>query len=188
MDYVDAAQETQMNDFARQLAQLENGPIKRSGQSILGYESAIELEESFSPAFVPPEISSDEWMLKCAISSADFNRRLINNRPTSFLDLHTNIEQIRSISQPTRVLVECAEGNQMDFKCIQEELNVKNSRKSKKSNNGLKTDRIESKKVSNVSDENDMWKVAYDSTESSRFPLALLPNQYQNIIALYNTS
>jgi hypothetical protein len=45
-------------------------------------------------------------MYKCAMSAADFNQRLNRNRPVSFLDLHTNIEQIASATQPQRVIIE----------------------------------------------------------------------------------
>jgi hypothetical protein len=55
---------------------------------------------------VPKELTEDNWMYKCALSAADFNQRLNRNRPVSFLDLHTNIEQIASATQPKRVIIE----------------------------------------------------------------------------------
>ncbi len=47
-------------------------------------------------------------MLKCAASAADYNQRLVRNRPISFLDLHTNVEQVSAATQPTRVRVQQA--------------------------------------------------------------------------------
>ena len=45
-------------------------------------------------------------MYKCALSSAEFNARLRAHRPCSFIDLHTNVEQIATGTQPCRVSVQ----------------------------------------------------------------------------------
>jgi hypothetical protein len=163
--------DTGMVDFAKTLSQLEGGPIKRMGSAILGYENATEVEEGFVPQSFPVEIANDEWMMKCTLSAADFNRRLVNNRPSSFLDLHTNIEQVSSITQPSVLNVQYLKTQNLDFKCVQNDLMIK----SKKRKNQSKDKR---------SIEEGGWCNVYTDKLASKYPLSLLPNQYQQSVSL----
>ena len=92
-----------------------DGPFRRNGLSVAGFPH--EFTDSFVPT-IPTDLAKDEWMLKCAQSAAEFNHRqiLINSRlnrtrPTSFLDLHTNIEQVCQRDQPKRVVVQAHKNN-----------------------------------------------------------------------------
>jgi hypothetical protein len=142
-------------DFGKTLAMQEGGPIKRQGPAILGFKTPLETDATFTPPFVPPEIKKDAWVLKCALSAADFNRRLVHNRPTSFLDLHTNIEQVSQTTQPLNVGIQSAPG-EYSVRCVQD---------------GVTLD---------TKDTN--WK--HVSTPQSLFPVALMPDQFQHSFAL----
>lgn len=145
-------------DFAKALAAQEGGPIKRQGPAILGFSKPIEDDEPFVPSFIPPEIKADGWMLKCAVSAADYNRRLVRNRPTSFLDLHTNIEQVSANTQPKRIKVQMAKDETTSFRYIQDKVSILN--------------------------DDDTYTTVHDSSHPSLFPIALMPSQYQDVIPL----
>lgn len=95
---------------------------------------------------------------KCATSAADFNQRLNHNRPVSFLDLHTNIEQVPRALQPKSVRVEV----DVSFK-----------------ENFLKVD------GGVASDHNDKWKSVEGDDDDDSFPIALEKDQYSSLLPIY---
>lgn len=121
------------------------------------------------------QLAADPWMLKCATSAADFNRRLLRNRPTSFLDLHTNIEQVSQATQPSRFRVQ-VKGDMTTNICFVEKevaLNLVKTNQKLEANEGLKSVKLEQE-----------WVTVGDSAPS-RYPLALMRGQQQNSTSLY---
>ncbi|RKO90092.1 chromatin remodelling complex Rsc7/Swp82 subunit-domain-containing protein, partial [Blyttiomyces helicus] len=55
---------------------------------------------------IPAAITRDDYMFRAATAAAEFNRRLLVNRQRTFLDVHTNIEQVPGLTQPTHVVVD----------------------------------------------------------------------------------
>ena len=139
------------------------GPFGPNAASIpvLGFSRTEDDElDAFEPAFVPVELSADTWMLKCALSAAEFNQRLNKARPTRFFDLHTNVEQVPLITQPTHVYVELRTDSQQQGLQIEEHPVAKRT-----------TDPADSR-----------WTVVSDT---HRYPIALLAGQYQDSIPLH---
>jgi hypothetical protein len=134
-------------------ASLEGGPYRRHGLSLLGFGHR---QENFEPKDI--ELEKDSWIYKCARSAAEFNHRLNRNRPISFLDLHTNTEQIAKGTQPTRVIVERNIDDNGDVLKID-------------------TDVVCSPKDSK-------W-VPIGSNEPTTYPLAIMRNQYQDQVSLF---
>ncbi|KAJ3325345.1 PHD finger protein 10 [Boothiomyces sp. JEL0866] len=139
----------------------DRGPFRRHDFSIAGFLKPKHEVEQFEPLAIPAELEQDQWMLKCALSAADFNQRLNKTRPTSFLDLHTNIEQVPKITQPIRVLVETNidyTGNEIK---IEKEVNCR------------------------PYEPHTQWQVVGNSFEPSKYPLAIMKDQHQDAVPLY---
>jgi hypothetical protein len=134
-------------------ASLEGGPYRRHGISLAGFGQR---EEDFKPREI--ELEKDSWIYKCALSAAEFNHRLNRGRPISFLDLHTNVEQIAQATQPCRVLVERNINDHGDVLKIDTDV-LCNSKDPK-------------------------W-VQVGSNEPSLYPIALMKNQYQDQFSLF---
>jgi len=153
-------------DYTKLPQTLGGGPYRRHGISLAGF-SKPELEfETFEPkGAVPKELSKDAWMYKCALSAADFNQRLNRNRPVSFLDLHTNVEQIASSSQPARVTIEMERGSHHRLASSKKVL----------VDTSVVCDRVADPR----------WQIVSDSLEPSLYPLAIARNQYQETYPVY---
>lgn len=148
-------------DFAKNLGSQEGGPYRRSGPAILGFRQPMEQVEPFVPTNIPPELEADAWMLKCATSAADFNRRLVRNRPISFLDLHTNVEQVPRATQPSRVMVQIAPKEKLSFAHVQKDVVVEDG-----------------------NDTSGIWSTVAVCDKTSKYPLALMHNQYQDYASM----
>ena len=146
--------EEEDDDYADKSLYLD-GPFRRHGLSVAGFPQ--DDEGTFEP-IITKEMEQDEWMLKCAQSAAEFNHRLNRTRPTSFLDLHTNIEQVCQRYQPSVVIVEQHLQN-------------------------VNTLQIES--LVNTSSNHDGWKTVGDTAMVSKYPVAIMKNQYQDQIPLF---
>jgi hypothetical protein len=107
-------------------------------------------------------------MYKCALSAAEFNARLVRSRPVSFLDLHTNIEQIASGTQPARVVVEMNPKDQSKD-ALKLETKVDCFSGSADIINNIRSD----------------WVPVAHSLQPVAFPLALTKNQYQDTVSLF---
>ena len=130
------------------------------GPHILGF-GGEDGEDDFRPEYIPPELRADAWMYKVATSTAGFNRRLVRTRPTSFLDLHTNIEQVSQLSQPSRVQVELLSSSRMNFIHVEDQV------------------------VLNKDEQDQEWKTVSNSDKPSKFPLAIMNDQHQDVTSLY---
>jgi hypothetical protein len=152
------------NDYSKGVGSVDKGPFRRHTPSLAGFPNPYSVYEPFEPVFVPQELKVGSWDYKCALSAADFNSRLLRNRPVSFLDLHTNIEQIPRNSQPLRVLVE------------------------KNLNSDTNTIKIDSfigtKNQDSFDSNNQNWEVAYDSDKPSKYPISIMRDQYQEQLSL----
>ena len=165
---------------------MEGGPFRRHGISIAGfaniYHPAIPKKEvnqdldmyidggqdyDFEvPSSIPKQLEEDNWMYKCAVSAASFNARLRKSRPTSFLDLHTNVEQIAKGTQPERVVVE---------KMVNEQ----------KRNVILIEKDVLCNKDEYQENKSEKWVPIASSKDDIVYPLAIAKNQYQEVLPLY---
>ncbi|KAI8894495.1 chromatin remodelling complex Rsc7/Swp82 subunit-domain-containing protein [Globomyces pollinis-pini] len=148
-------------DYTKSISGVDDGPFRRHATSVVGFNKPKRFEyEPLEPLHVPKALENDSWMLKCALSAAEFNHRLIFNRPTSFLDLHTNVEQVPKINQSDRILVEMS---------------------SKDSGNTLviDTDVVVNREPSSE------WTVVSDSAHPTLYPIAVMRDQYQDTLSLY---
>ncbi len=141
---------------------LGSGPFFRNGSAILGFDKPIVDIDTFVPDSIPPELENDAWMMRCAMSAADYNRRLLYNRPTSFLDLHTNVEQTSQSTQPNRVYVLKDSDAVLNFDYTDPQ--------------------ITSTPISEFSPN---WKLVSDSSEQTKYPIALLNGQYRGCISAF---
>ncbi|KAH6589047.1 hypothetical protein BASA61_005751 [Batrachochytrium salamandrivorans] len=68
-------------EFVKGLASTEGGPFVRQQApiTILGFNHTEAPHDRFEPLAIPQELRADGWMLKCALSAAEFNQRL--NKP-----------------------------------------------------------------------------------------------------------
>ena len=158
-----------MFDFDKSLGSQEGGPFNRRGESILGFSRPSEDVSEFVPASIPPQLGTDPWVLKCASSTADFNRRLIRNRPVSCVDLHTNIEQVSQITQPSCINVERLVDARLNFVHVRGNVVVKNDK---------------STKISKT-ENNGQWTVVSKPDKEAKFPVALLRDQHQDQSSLF---
>ncbi|KAI8913339.1 chromatin remodelling complex Rsc7/Swp82 subunit-domain-containing protein [Gorgonomyces haynaldii] len=161
--YEESVEEEEMDyglDLARNGPVHDGGPFKRHGPSILGFSNKVDVAEPFMPEFVPEELTKDQWMLKCALSAADFNSRLVRNRPTSFLDLHTNVEQVSQDTQPTRVVIQINKKAKLDV------------------------DFVEPRIAPDLKDDEN-WETVYTTDKVSMYPLAIMKEQFQDVTSVY---
>ena len=169
---------------------MEGGPYRRHGISIAGFptpyhpavpkkEGGDQIDLDFDhldfdiPQEIPKALEEDTWMYKCALSAAAFNARLAKGRPTSFLDLHTNVEQIAQGSQPSRVLVQVlAEGGQAEH--------VKGEKLI------LQNDVVCNAGAADgeTADER-KWVTVSTSMDPVLYPVALTKSQFQEVVPLY---
>jgi hypothetical protein len=137
----------------------------------------------------------DAWMQKCAASCAEFNARycysllsLNRNRPSSFLDLHTNIEQIQKKTQPTRIRVQVKKSNEKLFKINKETTttNVDDAdwEEVVQTSDGLKVRHIFQPTLNGISRKDEEPIVILDE-ENKLYPLAIMRDQYQSQFSLY---
>ncbi|TPX58836.1 hypothetical protein SpCBS45565_g07905 [Spizellomyces sp. 'palustris'] len=111
---------------------------------------------------IPASLNGDDHLYRRAASAADFNRRLIMQRPRMFLDSHTNIEQIPSLTQPTHISVQVKQGT------LQTPLTVEQQ--------------LLSKAVTS-----DGWCNLPIPELDEKFPIAVIPGQYQGTFSIYQT-
>ncbi|EGF83924.1 hypothetical protein BATDEDRAFT_84646 [Batrachochytrium dendrobatidis JAM81] len=152
-------------DFIKTLSSTEGGPFTRQSApiTILGFNHTESPMERFEPLVISQELRQDSWMLKCALSAAEFNQRLNKLRPTRFFDLHTNIEQIPLITQPMLVNVEMREGSEQRPFVFDKALNIRSPSSKPQSH----------------------WINVSDDVIASKYPLAIAPQQYQGAFSLY---
>ncbi|KAJ3120155.1 hypothetical protein HK100_012916 [Physocladia obscura] len=105
---------------------------------------------------------SEANMLRAAASAADFNSRLrAQRRSNRFLDIHTNIEQVPQLTQPTRVVVKAQDDGLVlevgfgDAELPPEKTLVENSSSSEE--------------------------------EDKKYPLSIMPSQYQGAYSFHRT-
>lgn len=176
---------------------LEGGPFRRHGISIAGFprpgkyiqatEEDLLEEPDHTQAFEPTgpaseELVADSWMYKCALSSAEFNSRLRAHRPCSFLDLHTNVEQIASGTQPCRVMVQMKTGEEgkeskvFVFRCFRLLVTLTYIQLK------IETDVT----VNGETDDSEKWKTIASSLEDdNKYPLAITRNQFQESVSVF---
>jgi hypothetical protein len=118
-------------------------------------------------------------MLEVALSAADFNKRFNSKRPISFLDLHTNTSQVSRNTQAGRITVQALIRDVSTFRYIQEETELDGGK--------LETQQNEGKKLKTDLNGGKVWKTAYDDFKPSKYPIAVLPSQHQDIVSLYYT-
>ncbi|KND00733.1 uncharacterized protein SPPG_03849 [Spizellomyces punctatus DAOM BR117] len=109
---------------------------------------------------IPASLNGDDHLYRRAASAADFNRRLIMQRPRTFLDSHTNIEQIPSLTQPTHISVQVKQGTLRTPLTIEQQLL--------------------SKEVTS-----DGWCNLPIPELDEKFPIAVIPGQYQGTFSIY---
>ena len=66
---------------------------------------------SLVPLQAPIELQRDDWMCRCALSAAEFNRSLAHGRPKRFWDPHTNMEHVPAATQPKQIHIEAAKSS-----------------------------------------------------------------------------
>ncbi|KAI9094360.1 chromatin remodelling complex Rsc7/Swp82 subunit-domain-containing protein [Phlyctochytrium arcticum] len=110
---------------------------------------------------IPATLRGDDYLYRRAASAAEFNRRLLAQRANSFLDYHTNIEQVPSLTQPTHVGVQIAKGSLKWPLTVEPEVVVDQS----------------------PSDSNNWLPVPTPKVEEE-YPLAIMPGQYQGMLSI----
>ncbi|KAI8621788.1 chromatin remodelling complex Rsc7/Swp82 subunit-domain-containing protein [Chytriomyces sp. MP71] len=111
---------------------------------------------------------SEANMLKSAASAAEFNSRLrAQRRRGRFLDVHTNVEQVPQLSQPTNVLVEKQLGGQEKGMVLE-----------------VSFGDIKSKPASSETDD---WMAITCPVDASKYPIAVAPGQYQGAYSIHRT-
>lgn len=109
---------------------------------------------------IPATLKGDDYLYKRVASAADFNRRLILQRPRTFFDHHTHIEQIPSLTQPSTVSVQIKKGT------LKAPLTV------------------EQHMVVAAQDRKGTWLELPTSPDEEKYPVALMPGQYQGMFSM----
>jgi hypothetical protein len=109
----------------------------------------------------PEGLKQDDWMYRCVLSAAEFNRTMAVGRPKRFWDPHTNIEHVSKSIQPTRTFIEsCTTYDPMG----PGKVNVN----------------------AHIADKNDPhWKVLELDEDAEKYPVAVIPGQRQYAFSVY---
>jgi hypothetical protein len=102
----------------------------------------------------------DTVLLKAATAAAEFNSRLRAQRKDKFLDIHTNIEQVPRATQPIGIKVE-------KDASIQE-----------------KSFQVETTTGEVAVEQDPNWLEVQNGHENDKFPIALLPGQFQGKLSV----
>ncbi|KAI9343492.1 chromatin remodelling complex Rsc7/Swp82 subunit-domain-containing protein [Obelidium mucronatum] len=121
------------------------------------------------PTVQPPsDPRSHQNILRSAASAAEFNSRLrAQRRRGRFLDIHTNVEQVPLLSQPTHVLIEKQLGSQEKGMVLE-----------------VSFGDIKSKPASTELED---WMKVEVPDEAKAYPVALIPGQYQGAYSVHRT-
>jgi hypothetical protein len=163
--YIDKVEHMIFNEETLALGNLRgndlNSEVMYRGIPILGFSQDVVEDDPFDPSFIPPEIADDGPMLRTALSAADYNRRFLHRRPTSFLDLHTNTPQVSQNTQPDRVMAQVALSQKMDFRYVADEIHIPNS-----------------------TCEPSIVQWLTEEITTSKFPISIYPLQFKNSFSL----
>lgn len=116
---------------------------------------------------IPAYSTGDQVMLRAIQSAAQFNRQIQGFRPKSFIDHHTETEQVPALTQPTKVSFQINQNSKHKDKGVFE---------------------CESRIVMPQDHEytDPQWEVIH--TEPTKYPIAIMTGQHQNSISIYPTN
>ncbi|KAI8830665.1 chromatin remodelling complex Rsc7/Swp82 subunit-domain-containing protein, partial [Chytriomyces cf. hyalinus JEL632] len=110
---------------------------------------------------------SEAQMLKAAASAAEFNSRLrAQRRRGRFLDIHTNVEQVPQLGQPSHVLIEKQLGGQEKGMVLE-----------------VSFGDIKSKPASSELED---WMAIKRSQDAAHYPISIMPGQYQAAYSVHD--
>jgi hypothetical protein len=109
----------------------------------------------------PDGLKQDDWMYRCVLSAAEFNRTMAVGRPKRFWDPHTNIEHVPKSSQPTRAFIEsCTTSDPMAPGKVNVNVHVADK-------------------------EDPHWRVLEMGEDAEKYPVAVIPGQRQYAFSVY---
>ncbi|KAJ3166672.1 PHD finger protein 10 [Geranomyces variabilis] len=120
---------------------------------------------------LPATLNGDDDLYRRAVAAADFNRRLAMQRPRTFYDRHTNIEQIPSITQPHSITVQYKKG----------------TLKASGSETVICASNLSHAGANNVETGNDVWIDLDNPGKDELYPVGILRGQYQGMYSIYQT-
>ncbi|KAI8913030.1 chromatin remodelling complex Rsc7/Swp82 subunit-domain-containing protein [Powellomyces hirtus] len=176
LDFEDDMLNTGRNKGDSKLSQLSTreSALKRNIRGMTQEEREIHFPFTTGPRVpITASLTGDDVLYKRAASAADFNRRLMMNRPRTFLDGHTNIEQIPSLTQPQSIAIQLKKGT------WQSPVAVENSVISSPTSNGDAPDF--------PADPNDVWIHIPTLSVEELYPVAIMPGQYQGMYPIYRS-
>ncbi|TPX60617.1 hypothetical protein CcCBS67573_g08987 [Chytriomyces confervae] len=129
-------------------------------------ENATDISSSAMQVVSNPR--SEAQMLKAAASAAEFNSRLrAQRRRGRFLDIHTNVEQVAQLGQPSHVLIEKQLGGQEKGMVLE-----------------VSFGDIKSKPASSELED---WMAIKRSQDAAHYPISIMPGQYQAAYSVHRT-
>ncbi|KAJ3156274.1 PHD finger protein 10 [Geranomyces michiganensis] len=148
------------------------GPARRTFNSYSQEEKELLFPFTIGPRVtLPATLNGDDDLYKRATSAADFNRRLAMQRPRTFYDRHTNIEQIPSITQPLAITVQYKKG----------------TLQAPGAETVICTPSLSPAGASGTDTSDEVWINLDDPGKDELYPVGILRGQYQGMYSIYQT-